>query len=385
MKNSKFDLIILAGGKGTRIKKFLNNKPKPMIKIQNLNFLDILIKNFSKYNLNKIFIAAGYKGKKIYEKYHNKKINLVDIECVVEKKILGTGGALSQFKDKTTKNFFVINGDTFFDIDLNKIFMKYKNTKKIYLTLSNSNSYKTNNKLTNLSLINKKVVVYDNKSNYFNGGIYFFDKSIFKKIPKKKFSLEYDLLSNEIKKRNIIGDYYKNFFLDIGTPESIKYGLKKLENYLKKPAIFLDRDGTLIEDKGYVHKIKDLKFKNNTINFIKKFQKKKYLFIVTNQSGIGRGYFTENDFFNFQKNLKEKIYQKNILIDDIRYCPFISNAKIKKFKKKSKFRKPNNLMIKSLTNNFFIDLKQSIMVGNSVVDQKCAYKSKLKYINVDTI
>ena len=73
------------------------------------------------------------------------------------------------------------------------------------------------------------------------------------------------------------------------------------------------------------------------------------------------------------------------MIDDIRYCPFISNAKIKKFKKKSKFRKPNNLMIKSLTNNFFIDLKQSIMVGNSVVDQKCAYKSKLKYINVDTI
>lgn len=385
MITNKFDLIILAGGKGTRIKKFLKNKPKPMIKIQKFNFLDILIKNFSKYNINKIFIAAGYKGKKIYQKYHKTKINLIDIECIIEKKVLGTGGALSQFKGKTTNKFFVINGDTFFDVDLNEIFFKYRNSKKNYLTLSNYKNYKTNNKLTHLSINNKKIIFNNKRSKYFNGGIYFFDKSIFKKIPKRNFSLENELLANEIQKKNIIGDYYKNFFLDIGTPESIKYGLKKLVNYLNKPAIFLDRDGTLVEDKGYTHKIKDLKFKKKTINFLKKHQKKKYLFIVTNQSGIGRGYYTENDFFNFQKKLKERIYKKKILIDDIRYCPFIPNAKIKKFRKKSKFRKPDNLMIKSLTNNFFIDLKQSIMVGNSFVDQKCAYKSKIKYINVDKI
>ena len=174
MQNNKFDVIILAGGKGTRIKKFLKNKPKPMIKIQNLNFLDILIKNFSKYSINKIYIAAGFKGDKIFKKFHNKKVNLVDIKCIIEKKTLGTGGSLSQFNGKTTKKFFVINGDTFFDIDLNKIFYKYKNSKKIYLALSNSNNYKTNVKLTNLSIKNKKLVIYDKKSKYFNGGIYFF-------------------------------------------------------------------------------------------------------------------------------------------------------------------------------------------------------------------
>lgn len=384
IKKGKFDLIILAGGKGTRISKFLKGIPKPMIKIKSLDFIEILLKNFSKYNVNKIFIAAGYRGKKIYQKYHKKRINLIDIECILEKKILGTGGAISQFKGKTTKNFFVINGDTFFDVNLNSIYEKNKNQNKIYMPLSNSNNYKSNKKLTNLSVLNKRIR-FDKKSRYFNGGIYFFNDSIFKKIPQENFSLENDLLKFEIKKKNVIGEYFKNFFIDIGTPNAIKMGIKSLVKYLKKPAIFLDRDGTLIHDKGYTYKVNDLKFNNKVIKFLKNYNNKYYMFIVTNQSGIARGYYTENDFFNFQKNLKENLFKKNILIDDIRYCPFIPNAKIKKYRKKSKFRKPGNYMIKSLKNNFLIDFNKSFMIGNSSVDELCARKSRLKYISVDRI
>jgi len=383
---NKFDLIILAGGRGSRISQYLKGIPKPMLKIKKFDFLEILLKNFSKYNLNKIFIAAGYKGKKIYQKYHNKKINLIDVECIIENKPLGTGGALNQFKNKTTKNFFVLNGDTFFDVNLNEIYKRYKHKKEIYLALSNSKNYKTNNKLTNLIINKNKKITYDFKSNYFNGGIYFFNNKIFKKIPSKNFSLENDLLPFEIKNKNVIGDYFNNFFLDIGTPLSIKTGLKKLIKHLQKPAIFLDRDGTLIYDKGYTFKLRDLKFKKKVLDFLKRFRNKFYIFIVTNQSGIGRGLYTEQDFLNFQINLKEKIYKKKgILIDDLRYCPFIHSAKLKIYKKKSKFRKPDNLMIKSLLNSYFINSKKSLMIGNSHTDQLCAKKSNLKYIDVDKI
>ena len=89
------------------------------------------------------------------------------------KKILGTGGAISQFKNKTTKNFFVINGDTFFDINLNEIFDKYKNRKEIYIPLSNSNNYKSNNKLTNLSINKKNQINFNSNSKYFNGEFIF--------------------------------------------------------------------------------------------------------------------------------------------------------------------------------------------------------------------
>ena len=73
------------------------------------------------------------------------------------------------------------------------------------------------------------------------------------------------------------------------------------------------------------------------------------------------------------------------MIDDLRYCPFIHNAKLKIYKKKSKFRKPGNLMIKSLLNSYFINSKKSFMIGNSHTDQLCAKKSNLKYIDVDKI
>ena len=73
--------------------------------------------NLSKYHFRKIFILAGYKGKQIYKKYHNKKINFINIECIVEKKNLGGGGGLKKIKNKLSKNFFVINGDTIADFN----------------------------------------------------------------------------------------------------------------------------------------------------------------------------------------------------------------------------------------------------------------------------
>ena len=80
-KVNSLDAVILAGGKGSRIKKFLNGKPKPLVKISNYYFLDLLIGNISKYNFSKIYILAGYRGSHIYKKYHNKFVNFVPIAC----------------------------------------------------------------------------------------------------------------------------------------------------------------------------------------------------------------------------------------------------------------------------------------------------------------
>ena len=114
----KIDIVILAGGKGSRIRKLINNYPKPLAQInKNKKFLDYLLNNICKYNINKIFILAGYKGNKIYKAYHNKIINLVPIKCIVEKKPLGTAGSLLQIRKKISNKFIIINGDTIFDIN----------------------------------------------------------------------------------------------------------------------------------------------------------------------------------------------------------------------------------------------------------------------------
>ena len=94
------DIVILAGGKGSRIKKYLQKKPKPLIKINNFIFLDLLIKKICKYNFNKLYILAGYRGAQIKKKYHKKRFNFIKTEVIIEKKALGTAGSLSQLKNK---------------------------------------------------------------------------------------------------------------------------------------------------------------------------------------------------------------------------------------------------------------------------------------------
>ena len=82
----KIDLIILAGGKGSRIKKYLKKKPKPLVRLGKRYFLDYLLNNICKYQLNKIYIIAGYRGRQIYNIYNNTEINLIPIKVIIEKK-----------------------------------------------------------------------------------------------------------------------------------------------------------------------------------------------------------------------------------------------------------------------------------------------------------
>ena len=379
MKNKKkIDLVILAGGFGTRIKKYLNGKPKPMIKFDRFDFLDLLIRKICTYDINKVFILAGYKGEKIKKKYHDKKINLVDIECIIEKKPRGTAGCLSQIKKRITDNFIVVNGDTFFDIDYNKVInFNLKNTFS-FISLAKNKNYKTNKKLINLSTKNNKITY--SKSNFINGGIYKFKKRIFKYIKKYNCSLENDVLPELIRRKKVSGKKFNNFFLDIGTPSNLFYAKRKLISYLKRPAIFLDRDGTINKDLGYTHQIKDLKFCKGVIDGLQKLQKKKFqLFIITNQAGIGKGFFSLKEFYKFQQFMKSALIKKNIFINDIEFCPYHPNATVKKFKKQTSLRKPGNLMIRRILNRWPVNLSRSAMIGDQKSDYLCAKKSNIKF------
>ena len=85
------------------------------------------------------------------------------------------------------------------------------------------------------------------------------------------------------------------------------------------------------------------------------------------------------EFYEFNEKLKKKIGLLKIYLDDIQYCLYHPQSKILKYKKKSGFRKPGNLMIKKLCKNWLIDLKRSFMIGDSQVDKLCANKSNLYF------
>jgi len=377
MKN--IDLVILAGGKGTRIKELLDNKPKPMVKFNNIYFLQYLINLLGKYSFNKIYILTGYKHEIIFKNFHNKIFNLTKIKCLKERNLMGTGGALLNLKKEKMNDFILVNGDTIFDIDL-KTLIKSCGRKKLGAVALAENKKNTNSlKLNSLSIKNH-TLSYKKKGKLMNGGIYFFKKKILSLLPSKKFSLENDFLPKLINKKLVNGKIFNNFFFSIGTPKYFKISENKLRYYFKKPAAFLDRDGVINHDLGYVYKKKNFKFRKGVIDGLKDLKKKNYLiFIITNQAGIAKGIFKEEDFFKLQFFLSEKLSKFNIMISDVQYSPFHPNGKILKFRKKSNLRKPGNQMVKNILNKFIIDKKKSFMIGDKISDKKCADKSKIKF------
>ncbi len=371
-------LAILAGGKGSRIKKFSNNYPKPMVKINNLHFLQYLINVFSKYPIDKIYILSGYKSGIIFKKFHNKSFNFTRVICLQEKKLMGTGGALYKLKSKV-KDFILINGDTIFDINLIE-FLKSIDKQKIgSLALTSMNRNTSNYKLNNLSIKNGSLV-YKKKSMLMNGGIYFFRKKIFKYLKNKYLSLEDELLPKFIMNKKLAAKNYKNFFLDIGTPKYLKTSPEKLKKYFYRPAAFLDRDGVINHDSGYVYKKKDFKFKKGVLKGLKYLIKKNYyIFLITNQAGIAKGFYKESDFKKLHIYLKNFLSKNNIYFDDVQYCPFHPEGKIKRYKRKSSLRKPGNQMIKNIYKNWMVNKKKSFMIGDKISDELCAKKSKIYF------
>ena len=377
MKN--IDLVILAGGKGTRIKK-LTSYPKPIEKFNNLHFLDYLIQAYAIYNFKNIYVLAGYKGMQIKKIYKKRKFNLKNIKVIIEKYPMDTGGALYNLKNIIKNDFILTNGDSILDIDLNKFVKKKLNKHLIKIALISKKFSKNKNKLGNLSLKGKSIIIKEN-SNYMNAGIYHCNRKLLKTIENKKISLENQIIPSFIKNKKISGEIIKNnFFLDIGTPYYFVRSSKILKTLFKRPAVFFDRDNTLIVDKGYTYKFKDLKFKKKVIEAIKFLIKKRYyIFLVTNQAGIAKGFFKEKNFLEFQEFMKLKMENKKIYFHDIEYCPFHPRALIKKYKKKTRLRKPGNMMIENLENKWLINKSKSFMIGDRHTDEEAAKKSNIYF------
>jgi D-glycero-D-manno-heptose 1,7-bisphosphate phosphatase len=370
----------MVGGKGSRINRYTKKIPKPLIKFHKIPFVKHLMNYYSKYNFANIYLLAGYKGTTIKKKYDNKLINLIPIKCIVEKKPLGTGGALSQLKNKINNDFLVINGDSFIPLDLDK-FINQTLKKKQFgsILVTNNKNYKTNKKLSTFGL-NRRSQLRINGGKLMNAGVYYFKKKFLNIIERKNFSLEDDILPVLIKNDKFQGHFCKQYFIDIGTYINLKKAKKILPSLFKKPAVFFDRDGVINEEKNYVFKEKQFIFKKNVLKTIKFLNKKNiYVFIVTNQAGIAKGHYSEKQFLKLQKYVKFFLIDKNVYINDIRYCPYHKNGIIKKYKKDSKFRKPGDLMIKDLFNNWSIIRNKSFMIGDKTSDQLCAINSSIYF------
>ena len=151
-----------------------------------------------------------------------------------------------------------------------------------------------------------------------------------------------------------------------------------------KKAIFLDRDGTINVEKDYIYKSEDLVFEEGSIEALKTFKNLGYiLIVVSNQSGIARGYFTEEDLNIFNNNMNEILKKNGVEITEFYCCPHHPDG-IGEYKKVCECRKPNNKMIEDAIKKYNIDREKSYMIGDKTSDIGAGLKSNLKTVLVKT-
>lgn len=213
------EAIILAGGKGTRLKSVIKNIPKPMALVDNMPFLEHIFKYLQKNRVQKVVLSVGYKYKFIKE-YFGDKWEDIEIVYSIEDTPLGTGGAikkaLSYIKNKEV---FVLNGDTFFDIDLEKMLLKKDSKIAIALKMMKDfNRYGCVDSDINGYITNFTEKQYQKQGN-INGGVYLVKSNIFDDFKlDKNFSFEIFLQKN-YKSLNATSVVFEDYFIDIGIPE----------------------------------------------------------------------------------------------------------------------------------------------------------------------
>lgn len=134
-------------------------------------------------------------------------------------------------------------------------------------------------------------------------------------------------------------------------------------------AIFLDRDGTINKEKHYLYKIEDFEYIEGAIDSMKILYDKGYiLVVVTNQSGIARGYYTEDDYITLDKWMRNDLLTRGVKISGSYYCPHLQNGSIKKYAVDCNCRKPRTALYWEAAKELDIDMNQSFAIGDSIRD-----------------
>jgi D,D-heptose 1,7-bisphosphate phosphatase len=399
-------VVILAGGQGTRLKTISGELPKPLIPVKGKVLLQYLVEQCVKYGFFDIKLLVSYKKNKIEDFLGDGSKYGASIEYFPEETPRGTAGALLDSLPKLDEQFLVIYGDTFFDIDLG-FFFKYHQSNGADTTIFlHPNDHPQDSDLVEIDSELKVIKIHPYphdmhwRSNLVNAAIYIFNKDVLENysFSSTKSDIAKDLFPLMLKRGKKLHGYLSTEYIkDIGTPDRLmkverditsgKVGL--LKKQIKKTAIFLDRDGVINHDVNHLSKVEEFELINGAADAIRKINELGILaIIVTNQPVIARGELNESGLRIIHNKMDTLLGKKGAYIDRVYYCPHHPDSgfdgEIKALKFKCNCRKPESGMFLKARDELNIALERSWVVGDSTRDIMAAKKLNMKSILVKT-
>ncbi len=381
-------VVIMAGGKGTRIASVNSEVPKPMIEICGKPILQWQLECLKRQNITQFVFIVGHLGDVVIDFFGDGSKFGVSIDYIVEKEPLGTAGALYYLKDEIKDDFLLINGDVIFDIDVERFYQHHKNCGGVATLFTHPNDHPYDSGII-IADENDRVLNWLHKEderkwykNRVNAGLHMLSPKIFNKFTElKKTDLDRDVLKPMIEEGILFVYDSPEYIKDMGTPDryyavesDIKGGrvtAKNLSN--KQKAVFLDRDGTINEYVGFLRNIDEFSLIPGIADTIKQINKSGYLaIVVTNQPVIARGEVTWEELSEIHNKMETLLGEHGAYIDDIFICPHHPDKGFEgervEYKIECDCRKPKAGMLLKAAGKYNIDLENSFMIGDSEAD-----------------
>jgi len=382
-------VVIMAGGKGTRISSLFPNIPKSMIIIEGKPILQREIECLRDQGFNQIIITLNYLGQIIMDYFKDGSEFGVNIEYFIEKIPLGNAGALFKIKDRLTDNFLLLNADTFFNINLERFVNFHEEHQAIATIFTHPNNHpydsgliiadERNNVTKWLSKEDERPTWYKNR---VNAGIHVISlKLLDMKINTERIDLDRQLLKPLAGTGKMFCYDSFEYIKDIGTPERydevcIDYNkglINAKDQKVKQKAIFLDRDGTINKYVGFLSKIDEFILLPKVALAIRKINSAGYLaIVVTNQPVIARGETTFSELTEIHNKMETLLGFEGAYLDKIYFCPHHPDngylGEIRELKIACDCRKPQSGMLLKAAMDFNIDLNMSWIIGDEQCD-----------------
>ena len=392
--------VISAGGLGTRLKSEIGNLPKILVSLGGKSLLERHLENLDAWGIEKVLLLLGEGHEVVLEFLKSVSMNFeVDIQFVVEKKPLGTGGALIAAVELLEDKFIFIHGDLFINMPLRNVEKLWKSDADFALFVhqtshpEDSDLIEFDNEHIQRFITKPHNWPVDQKA-FGNAGFYFFNKYLFEDqfALDVKTNLDHEvipsLLQNNYQGKAIINNWE---IRDIGTPSR----LKKSESDLKlgliglkeRPAIFLDRDGTLNIESGHISELSEFVLFKDAPKAIRSINDAGILvIIITNQPVIARGELTEQELSAIHLKMESTINSYGAYINGIYVCPHHPDSgfrgEITELKIECACRKPSPGLILKAIEDFGINMQKCLFIGDSWRDKQAAELANVKFLQV---